>query len=293
MKTETKFAPLAAAAIVLFLSGCGGEGGGGVNSTPAPPSYKTLDQLTGNQTFQTGGVHFQVNAGTFSGQGTDAFGHGLVIDYNDAAGTFTLTAPGGTTGTFTQADFVPAASDATTRVFEKFTGARGQELILSRPLVGGVQLSYLEVGQFADFDTLNGQIWLAVGGVPTLASDMPKSGTATYTAMTSGSIIGPTTANRTDDNASSATFSANFGTGAINTTLHLIGAAPTPTDYGTFTGTGSIASGTPGFTGSFAGTAGAGFSGAFFGPQAKEMGYTYIFTSGSNTVIGSTVGRKN
>jgi hypothetical protein len=286
-------AALGAAILTMLVAGCGD---GGVNSTPAPPAYKTLDQLTGNQTFQTGGTHYQ-NPGTgLTGLGTDAFGHGLVIDYNDAAGTFTLTAPDGTNGTFTQADFVATQSTATTRVFQKSTPTGGQSLSLSRPLVGGVQLSYLEIGSFTDVNAGRVKGWSAVGGVPTIASDLPKTGTATYTTGVGGVVINGSGVNPTDPAANSGTFSANFATGAITTSVHLVGAATSPggvVDYGAFNGTGTIASGSPGFTGSFTGTTGAGFSGAFFGPQAAEMGYTFNFVAGANTVFGAAYGRKN
>lgn len=52
----TRFASSAAA--TMLLASCGGGGGGGsVGSTPTPVyTYKTLDQLSGDQTFQSGGI---------------------------------------------------------------------------------------------------------------------------------------------------------------------------------------------------------------------------------------------
>ena len=279
-------------ASVLLLAGCG-DGGGGITSTPAP-TYKTLDQLTGNQTFQTAGIHWQASSAGVTGQTADRFGSGPTFAYNDAAQSFTVTTADGTTGTFTQGDFQAGQSTANSRFFAHPTSTGQQTFNIGRPLVGGVQMSYLEIGQFIDGAAAGSKVWLAVGGVQTQAGDLPRTGSATYNAVVSAAVVNASGVNTTTA-ASTATFSADFGAGTVNTAVHLI-AAPTggaATDFGTFNGTGTIASGGPGFSGSFSGTTGAGFSGAFFGPQGAEIGYTFNLVSAANAAYGTVAGKKN
>lgn len=306
MTIKTGILPLAALASTLALSACGG-GDGGVASTPPPPpaSYTKLADLTGNQTFQSGGIHWTsgpvVGGTTISNQGADSFGSGPTFAYAAASDTFTITAPGGAVGVFTAADFNAAQSTATTRVFLKVGPSGQQSLRLTTPTINGVALSYTQFSNFLNASGSTATSWISVGGMPTIASDMPKSGTATYSAQTGANILAsPPTVSApftvyVATAASTATFSANFGTGAINTSVRLIGApagSSTTTDFGTFSGTGTIASGGPAFSGTFAGTTGAGFSGAFFGPQALEMGYAYNFAAGGVEVFGGTSGVK-
>ena len=72
----------------------------------------------------------------------------------------------------------------------------------------------------------------------------------------------------------------------------------TPASFGSFTGTGTISSTGPGFTGTFSGTAYNAFpvsgllSGAFFGPQAAEMGYGYTLSAGGFSAVGAVAGAK-
>lgn len=282
-------------ALPLALSACGG--GGGVASTPAPSaSYQTLDQLTGNQTFQSAGYHYNSNG---VDRGTDSFGTGLTFAYNAASDTFTITTPTGLSATFDPSHFQPAQSTASARVFVKGSPSTTQVLVLNRPAIGGVPLSYAEVASFFDVNTTTG--WVAVGGVPTRSSDMPRSGSASYTAATVATITAngqPYTVNAST--GSTATFSANFGANSVSTSVHLAGSpngGGPVVDFGTVSGTGTISSTGPGFTGTFAGTSGPGFSGAFFGPQGVEAAYGYNFISGysggSYEAFGVTVAKKN
>jgi len=289
-------------ALTILLAGCGGGGSGGVSSTPNPPaggSYSTLDQLTGNQTFQSGGIHWQVSGAGRTGQGTDAFGSGVVFAYNEASDTFTVTTPTGVVATFDASTYQAGQSTGTRDVFVKGTGASQQTLTLSRPSLSGVVMSYLVIASF--FNTPTSSSWTAVGGVPTQASDVPRSGSATYTADTGANVfVGNTQYTALSTSGSTATFSANFGANSVATSVHLIGppaAGGVAVDFGTFNGTGTISSSGPGFTGAFTATTGAGFSGAFFGPQGAEAAYTYNFigtyTGGSMEAFGATWAKKN
>src|SRR5262249_47517504 len=143
----------------------------------------------------------------------------------------------------------------------------------------------------------------AIGGVPTGASDMPRTGSATYSAGTGGAAFQKKT-NYTLRGNSTATFSANLASNSVATALALAGGAatgdppqPTPgplVQFGTFNGTGTISSSGPGFTGTLSGANGVtgNFSGAFFGPKALEMGYAWFLNGTGLNAVGSAVGVK-
>jgi hypothetical protein len=65
------------------------------------------------------------------------------------------------------------------------------------------------------------------------------------------------------------------------------------TNFGTFTGTGSVSSGGPGFSGTLTGTGANGiFTGLFLGPQAVEMGFGYVLSGPSFNAAGGASGIK-
>ena len=115
---------------------------------------------------------------------------------------------------------------------------------------------------------------------------------------------------------SSATFSANFAAGTVQTEINLV---PTTTvnsqtatgngmqlltyalpaiTLGTLSGTGSIATGTQRFSGTLTASVGpfsnGNFGGAFFGPQAAEFGFAFaaVGPAAGTAVTGTVVGGK-
>ncbi|NBC37625.1 hypothetical protein GTZ99_13805 [Novosphingobium sp. FSY-8] len=293
----------------LALTGCGGgDSGGGVASTPGP-TYRTLSQLGGNQTFQSGGVGWTVGSGIIgqSNQTTQAFGQGVTIAYDAGADSYTLSAPsGGATSVFT-----PAMVDATQSTSGRMVwrnSATNEQLTIATAQVNGVNLSYTLTGLWLKPNSSGGtaNVYMAVGGVPTLASDVPRSGSANYTTSVGGTHVDANGAYTLTGN-SSATFSANFAAGTVATTLSLNGTllggnagAPSTVALGSFTGSGTIASGTSGFSGTLtpganntSGMTGA-FSGGFFGPQAVEMAYGWYLrnTATSSSAAGAAAGFK-
>jgi hypothetical protein len=125
---------------------------------------------------------------------------------------------------------------------------------------------------------------------------MPRSGTATYTTGVGGTMVadgvpyslaGP----------SSASFTANFASSSVSTTLHFAGAqlgGGASADFGQFTGSGTITSGSPGFIGTLTGTGATGeFSGSFFGPKAAEMAFGWALSGPNLSGAGIAVGTKN
>jgi hypothetical protein len=289
----------------LLLSGCGG---GGVGSTPAP-TYTKLADLTGNRSFKSAGIRLTVGSNQPFSFSSQKYGAGVRIDYTASSDSYTLTAPDGTTDTFSSSTNTPPPGLTTPPSDQTILyNSAGSSFAIAAPSVNGVALSYTAVGAWSRIQNNVLSAYVAVSGVPTVASDMPRTGTATYQTSIAGSVFESGSAQVLDTAASSATFSANFGAGTVATTLHLVGRAPSPTfasagtpsspDFGSYSGSGTIASGSPGFSGTLASTASSAvvangeFSGAFFGPQAKEMGYGWYVNGGVLNGQGVVVGTK-
>lgn len=302
-----------AAILVFALTACGGDN---VNSTPAPeptpaptpaptptptppppppPNYTKLEDLAQPTTFNTAGVRWQEGP-TFFETAALPLGDSLTVQVDPASDTYIVKTSDGLSATFTLANLGEPMVDGVNFRVPTDNGAR--TLSLRFPVVDNVPLTYTMIGQFVEADYASGQrkVWLGIGGAETLTTDMPKTGSATYRAVTSAELDTKGGLYFTTSDAT-ATFGVDFGTGVITTSLHLIAAGldgKVTRDFGIFNGTGSLTAGGPGFTGAFANTKGAGFSGAFFGPQALEMGYAYYFTDEiSFYARGTTVGRKN
>ena len=274
--------------LVLFacmLSGCGG-GGSGVSSgpvpvpTPTPAAYQTLDQLTGSRAFQLAGTYVE-RSGEASTGATFSSDKGVSIAYDQASDTYTLTAgPWGYSTALRPENRTNDAARATDN-FDKRDGGTHDNGYIFRPSVSAAKLTYTTVlGWGREVSGQPTRSILAVGGIPTRAEDMPKTGSATYSTAP---VVAGFTQNGVDNGARSfsSTFSADFTAGSVKTTLQAEGNG----FAAGYAGTGSIASGTSGFSGAltpdaaFPGTPGAGrFEGGFFGPSAKEMAYSWYVT---------------
>jgi hypothetical protein len=277
------------AALALALGGCGG-GSGGVSSTPPPATYgKMVDVATGNYSFQSAGVTYTGGPSGFSNGSANAFGSGGTIAYNVSSDTFTVTAPGGTSQSFTAANLVNSGSPTAVQ-FVKTVGTTQDALQITVPLT----YAMVTIWNRTDTNTGISTGRIALGGSETLASDVPRTGSATYAAQSGGAAsLGGTVYNLT---SSTATFTANFASNSVQTSLTLGGSpggAGPVTNFGTFSGTGTISATGPGFTGTLAGSTASGtFSGAFFGPQGAEMGYGYVLSGSSFSAAGVAIGTK-
>ena len=128
----------------------------------------------------------------------------------------------------------------------------------------------------------------AVGGFETQRSDLPKTGTASYSSFVTGTAI-ESGAGR--DVGGSATITADFDKASVNTALALTADGQS---IGTFNGVAPIEAATSHFKGDLtaSGAAQGTFAGSFFGPQATEVGYTYRVQTSIGTVDGGAVGKK-
>lgn len=295
-----------ACGLTVLVAACGD--GGGLASSGPPPSppgvtYTKLADMTGDRTFQTAGVTYDATASGFINTSAQAFGSGVQVAYNAASDSYTLTAPGATTATFAPANLVLPAPAANTvqYMIRSNTNVPTDVLTLIVPqTAGGVPLSYTLIGTWAtNLASGTPTYRIGIGGAPTQASDMPKSGSASYSIGVGGAAVENGTAYALSPN-STGTFTANFAAGSVSTTLNLLGVQGTnvPVSFGSFNATGTISSTGPGFTGSFTGTAYNAFpvsgslAGAFFGPQAAEMGYAYTVQAGGFSAVGAVAGAK-
>lgn len=293
--TNGTYRALSALALGLALAGCGGGGSGGsVGSTPPPPpaSYVKIADMTGDRTYQTAGLTYTSDAAGFSNGSGNAFGSGVTISYNAAADAYTVTAPGGSPSqTFGPADFQPQ-NPATSVRYVKADGTTTETLTLSP----SPQLSYALFGSWVQVTGPTATVRLAVGGSPTLAADVPKTGSATFTIPGFGGSANANGAVYSLAGNTTGTFSANFGAGTVATTINLggtQGGGSPVTNLGSFTGTGTITSGGPGFAGTLTGASANGiFNGAFFGPQAAEMAYSFYLNGANFSAVGQGGGVK-
>jgi hypothetical protein len=291
------------AAIIFTLSACGGGNDGiAVTPPPAPPpppppaTYVKIDDLTGTQVFQTASLKYNVSASGLQNFESQNFGTGSTITYNADNDSFIITPVGGAAVTFTQANLDPLATNPPAVI--GFVNGTNRLFYISPGAGTSVPLSYTRLGSFISA-AANGSanVELLVGGVPTIRTDLPTTGTANYTTGIDGSakLNG---INYSLFNNSTATFSANFATGAINLGFALGGttnATAPRVDLGTATGTGTISSATSGFSGLFASgtnvTSGL-FTGSFFGPQAAEIGFLFQLAGPNFSAVGSGAGVK-
>lgn len=301
-----------------LLAACGGDGP--VNSVsaskPFPQSASgTFSAATATQTY-TGSL----NSGQFGSQfskplavtpaTTAGINAATTIAYDAATGIYTVQA-GSTSASFTAADKMPS-SDYTTS-FNK----GGDSLTLygnaqpGNTATAPVSLSYTSFGKWTHVDASADQtdIRYYVFGEMSGSKGMPTSGSATYATTVSGTMLAYNYAPATlSDLTGTATFTADFAQGTVSTGLSLRAVGnPTEGSAGVYSGSGTIAKDQ--FAGTFtSGTnyfASGAFNGAFFGPSAAEMGYTFAIkghnpdpyagasvSPGDISIVGAVVGAK-
>ena len=305
----------------LILASCGADGSGGSASgtptpspspTPSPTptptptptpvaSYSTFDGLTGDQTYPTGCASAQFPAGLPTISSATDFGAGLQFTYTAATQIYALNGDG-VSLSFGPADHSALNSGANADVWIK----GGDDLTLEALTWAGTRMVYNRVSYL---DTKKAGVSVAyacITGVPTLAFDVPTSGTAAFpkAGMDAGAF---TLSGGTVTNYSLAktivSFQADFAAKKVTITLHLIattsGPAPhTDVDLGTVTGSGTIDGATGRFSGSWSSTdrdASGNFAGSFFGPQAQEFGLSYSVSGkdGAGTRVFASYGAIN
>lgn len=300
MQMNAVMRTLAATCGTLALSACGGSGGMNSGLPPAPqsPAYTKMTDLTGTTTFQS------ASAGMLIGNSTipaSEVGQGVQIEYDSATHTYTVS-DSSKSQTFGQGDRVSSTNPQIEfyRIPDPFQPGNNSALAINTPNPDGVDLSYVRWGAWTRPDGSFLRQDLLVFGSQTVASDMPRTGSASYSKI---QIVGAAYTNTGiyELSKSTGSFDANFATGAISTRMVLNGSAfgPDGTFSGpqvtlnTVTGTGQIAAGTSAFTGTIGDTDLSGsFAGAFYGPRASEFGYVFEMRGANTMIIGQAAGAK-
>lgn len=275
----------AIAAVFATLSACGG-GAGKLASTPRPTPKPVAFPLAKTATFESitsirkerrDGAPNQIRV---TEQGSTGRGPAVTIKYDAAANSYTLTGSG-VTATFDRAS---GSVDGNFDTYTITTAQSRDDLRILRNVQPssniGVQLSYASFGSWTHLntDTTDRSVAYFLFGEPTTAAGMPRTGTASYDLLVDGNIrdFAPTIDGVTEFKVGgSGTLTADFAAMTVTTDLTLIRSDQRA--LGSYTGTGTI--GADQFNGPLASTGPyfqSGFlMGGFFGPAAKEAGYTF------------------
>nr|WP_165388494.1 transferrin-binding protein-like solute binding protein [Sphingomonas populi] len=224
------------------------------------------------------------------------------VRYDASAGSYTLSGLVVPQVAFGSVDKVAASTNATVTAYQKTTGTRQDNLALfnagsGNPVLAltyvsyGAQQSITDRGSSLDVDTA-----FFTFGIATALSDMPRTGTASYRTNLDGQFadasgvyaLGGASSLTADFAAATVAFSMTpIGTNVVN------GGAKT---FGTQNINAAIRSGTNRFNGDSStnaeGYRGA-LSGAFYGPQAVEVGGAFSIVGHDGFGTGAVVGRKN
>jgi hypothetical protein len=235
--------------------------------------------------------------------------YGLTVNYDASSGTYTFI---NNIGETTEGPFTPA--DQTSSGYFDIYTYQGTLTLFNNVRADAsqtgapVKLTYLTFANYRYDDPIDyngaGQhiSTYFLFGYPTETSDMPTSGTATYSTAVFGDIITQIDGDPATNFTGSATFTADFGSGTVNTMLTLPIAYPGSASS-TYSGTGPIDGNE--FAGQFTSSTDPYFSkgdfaGGFFGPRAQEMGYVFDIFRYNNTspdplsfVAGVVVGTKS
>lgn len=322
---------IASTAVALTVAGCGG---GNKNTTPTPTpsptstvtpspspiSYASLPLAAPGEFFTVSAAMSYTGdetAGpvTLGTAGTDSFSNRVRLALQSTATTSstleTVVRENTEEARFTGADLLTAPVPGVTEyVYRESTapttaGAFSQLELLNNTIKDQVTSDSalaLTRASYAGWwrgDSTTGAKRVTYGtyGYATALSDMPTTGTVSYTMRVAGRAVispaaGASTVGKLDG---TVTVSVNYATGLVNVSMTLTrdGVA-----YGTFTGQGAIAVGNNQFTGSFGtgSTAGGTFQGLAYGPQAAELGISFAIsgavTGGDSRAVGVLVGKK-
>jgi len=275
-------------ALCSLLTACGGSNDGLTSTPPPPPPPAAPFPLAATSSFQTitGKLSYNgVAQENFSGLGNatlstlDIAGRSsdVTFSYDASSGTYTVQGSGAPIA-FTATNAV--ATTDYRKVYGVTQGAVSDAIALygnvqaNNTATAPVELSYTSYGLWIHTDNLVSQTTNTyfLYGQPTGAANMPTSGTATY-QMTVAARALETVAvpSQISTLSGTATLSANFGTGTVDTNLSFTGRTFTYSGTGPITGdqfSGTFSSADPTFVRG-------GFNGGFFGPGAKEAGYTF------------------
>lgn len=304
-----------AALLLLALAACGGGGAGGsLVSTPvvAPsPTPTPTPAPTPTSTF-LGTAHV---SSVFEA-GTETLADGTIkitsiggTGYPAQLGTGNLERRGPNSYAVELAgmggpEFPPASFRGSDAVFDHYRTIDSQDEFANLSLArkgAGITLTYATFGNMAysvqpAFTGYVAELVFFSVGQTTLASQVPRSGTAAFRGIADGLWIDGATVRRLY--GSPAHLTADFAGGQVTSVLELRGHGDAFGDFlstgttalGTFTGTGPIAGSY--FRGNYAPANGwsGKFEGQFYGPAAEESGWSFSLDGApGQRVVGAAV----
>lgn len=290
MKFVVGFGRALGVCTLFALAGCGSDGGGAVNSISAPPasnSTPTPAPVTPAGLSTSTSFGAAMKSGNFVSIPSVA---GAYISYDAASNTYSLVSTSPTI------QFNSGTSDPTEVSFGRGISGSANSgsgiYVITHTGNGPFVYSYTAIASVHQITSSTVPIAtnvsdnFAVFGMPTAASAIPRTGSATYALDLMGTYLG------------TGTGSVNFGSGSYNFSGNITqmasfdgGAGINHTSAsGTFQSTGTLASASNGFSGTVNLTAGSNsysgpMGGLFFGPAAQELGGTFV---ASSTTSGAT-----
>lgn len=306
----TQFARLASLGLIcLGLTACGGGGGtasaGSTPPSPAPTEPAKNSNLTATQVSESyanrgAKLGFTAVKGTGQVDGRPAGGGtSLTVAYDAAAQSYTITGDG-QSQTFRPADIDSAASGAAVAFYARSAAGTTDSLALFKPGAANptIALTYVSYGAWQrtveQGTTIAATQRFFVYGVPTAASAMPTSGTASYATTLDGFMANDTGLYSL---TGASSFTADFSAGTVNVSLAPVGteiSTHAVRSFGTLTGNGTLTAASSSFASDLAGSGYSGsINGQFFGPGAAEMGGVFTFGNATGAATGVIVGKKN
>ncbi|WP_333571574.1 transferrin-binding protein-like solute binding protein [Sphingomonas sp.] len=300
-------------ALAVALGGCSGGGGGGGSSGPgfipvpaAPTDQRntTLTDLRFTEGFAgaAGRIRYAVS-GTGSASDFDGTvpvsSNTVAVRYDAAAQSYTISLSPFTSPSFGPGDRTSSSNTLTN--YEKRSGSRQENLSLFNPGSGNPRL-VLTYASYGAYQAITQGSPIGVDtiffayGIRTAPSDMPKTGSASYTTIVDGQFAGASGVYAMGGDSS---FTADFAAATVQATLQLRGQNVVTNglrDFGIHALTGTIRSETTGAVFSAAGGSNGAtvyMQGAFFGPGAAEVGANFGIVNADGRGVGALVGRKN
>ena len=309
-----RFVALLVVAGCLMLTACASGGGGGPASSgtttppppppPPPPPNTSLTALHSSQTFAGAAPRIIGQIGNSSGAVQD-FSPGnanVSVSYDATSNSYSVTFAGAPAGSETfAATTKDASSTAGMAVYKTTNGAVSETLTLtSQSPSSGAAFNYVAAGSWRrdqQNSTEDDAFYQPfVYGFPT--GSTPHSGSAGYNVDVDGFIAFDNKPPRTT--AGTGVFNADFlsglfslnasvtetnqVTGAVGETAPLTSSGHLASD-GSFTGAIAFASADSAYTGTL--------NGALYGPQASEVGATFLVSTVDGAFAGSVIGTQN
>ncbi|MDB6150301.1 MAG: Transferrin binding protein-like solute binding protein [Chthoniobacter sp.] len=311
-----RFYSFICAMMIALLSGCGGGGGSSsaVNPIPAPPPQQrnaSLTDLKVDDLFDATAtvLNFTVakgsGAATVKSDGTQGYTLANTdVRYDAATRGYSLRLGSSATApSFNEMQRDAGSSNAVLSTYARVSGATTEDFVLFNPGPANTKLAltYTSYGAYQSMTDRGTNLEVVSAffafGVRTAASDLPRSGSATYNTLIDGQFVNSSGVYAL---SGSSAFSADFDTSKISYTIVPVGTHilnGSTLSFGRFSGPGSIDTATASFqsAGLVFGPYVVSLSGFFYGPAAAEIGGVFAFGggAGAGTGQGALVGKKN